>query len=331
MRFVLIGIMLAVVTHVRAQKPKPPSSAEIRESKVYSAIADMAVRRDDLLQKFAVVMHGEAAVLGMARGPIVRPAVNVRLVDRTLKYDMSAGYTVITDQGPHFEVGCSVIQIGTKHKAIVHNPVVQPVLVKPPDTKLSRWRMKYPVAGGADPFDDYLFGAHGFDSPTHGAIEQAILGGYKLVKTETGLGGILISHWTWNPNKMLDWKITMEFDAAYEFMPTKVDVQNKAFKNDFQHTRIKWRKHGKTLLPYRIEIAYGDMTKEKESTECTYRCYWLVGDEVPDDLFKEENPLPMLLDHFNIKHSTRVNGEVIPYTHELPKDLYEDEKNRNRK
>lgn len=184
----LLHCVLLVAPCLADDKPKPPTQAEIREAKVYEAIAEMVVRRDDLLQKFAVVMHGEGASLGMDAGPIVRPAVNVRLVDRSKKFDMRSGYTVITDEGSHYEVGNSTIQIGTTHKAIDHNPLVQPVLVKPPGVKLSDWRKKHPVSGGADPFDDYLFGASAFFGSHNRAIEQAILGGYKLAKTESGTG-----------------------------------------------------------------------------------------------------------------------------------------------
>ncbi len=84
----LLHCVLLVAPCLADDKPKPPTQAEIREAKVYEAIAEMVVRRDDLLQKFAVVMHGEGASLGMDAGPIVRPAVNVRLVDRSKKFDM---------------------------------------------------------------------------------------------------------------------------------------------------------------------------------------------------------------------------------------------------
>ena len=64
------------------------AAAEIREAKVYETLGEMVVRRDDLLTKFAVVMHGEIVVVGFNRGPIVRPAVNVRIVDRSRSFDM---------------------------------------------------------------------------------------------------------------------------------------------------------------------------------------------------------------------------------------------------
>ncbi|MCG8652642.1 MAG: hypothetical protein MI861_22575, partial [Pirellulales bacterium] len=188
------------------------------------------------------------------------------------------------------------------------------------------WHREHPVRGGLDPYDDYLFGAQSFSSVGKGAIEEAILGRYELVNTELGLGGKLISHWEWNPNQAVKWQIRMEFDPAYEMMPVRVQVKNLLWENDFQDTRITWKKSGKTLLPYRFELAFGSRSNRIDLTECTFRCYWLVGDEIPDKFFEADNPLVPLLDHFEIPHSRRVGKEVIPVQHEYPEDLFKTEK-----
>ena len=323
MRFFLS--LLLVAPCLADDAPRPPTDAEIRESKVFDAIGEMTVRRDELLKKFAVVMHGESVATRKDKELCVLPLVNARISDKSREFDLRAFYQVIKDQGPHFEGGSVTIQIGQEHKAIDFNPFVSPVLVKPKGTKLSAWQLKHPSCGGADPYDDYLSGATMYFCVNPGAIENGILRRYKLVKTETGLGGKLISHWTMKVNEQVDWKIRMEFDPAYEMMPVRVQVENQAIKHDFQDTRITWRKHGKTLLPHRIEYAHGSMGNKEDTSACTFRCYWLVGDEVPDEVFESDNHLGTLLDHFEIDHTRRVDGDVVPFQHQFPKDLFEDE------
>ena len=305
--------------------PRPPTAAELRDAKVYETIGEFVVRRDKLLEKFAVVMHGEVVGLGRDVGPRIFPRVSVRIVDRSRSFDLRAGYAVhLNDRSP-FEAGDVMIQVGTKQKAIEFNPFVDPVVVKPAGMKLSAWQGRYSVAGGADPYDDYLTGATTFYCVNHGAIENVVLADYKLVRTETGLANKLISHWTYNPIKIIDWRVTMEFDPAYEMMPTRVHIKNLAIENDFQDTRITWRKHKNTLLPYRVELANGNMTNPNATGQATYRCYWLVGDEVPDKVFESDDHLGTLLDIFEIPRTRKIDDQVVPLQHEYPKDLFEDE------
>ncbi|MCG8649103.1 MAG: hypothetical protein MI861_04685, partial [Pirellulales bacterium] len=176
-----------------------PSDADAREAKIYDTIGEIVVRRDQMLQKFAVVMHGEHVRIGSKRdpNPIIGPVINARLTDRSKDFDMKSGYGM-SPENPDYESGTTTIQIGTTHKAIDHNPFLQPILIKPPGTRPSDWKKAHPVTGGADPYDDYLFGAMSFISDdNYGAIEEAILGKYELTKTEVGVGNKLIGHFTW--------------------------------------------------------------------------------------------------------------------------------------
>ena len=55
------------------------------------------------------------------------------------------------------------------------------------------------------------------------------------------------------------------------------------------------------------------------------RCYWLIGDQVPDEFFIAEDHLATIADHLKIPHSQMVLGEVVRTVQILPKDLYEDD------
>jgi hypothetical protein len=84
------------------------------------------------------------------------------------------------------------------------------------------------------------------------------------------------------------------------------------------------------LLPFRIESSWSDLNDNGETDKYTCRCYWLVGDEVPDAIFTANDHLAALLDHFKITHTrlgegNPVNGKVRdPEPHVLPEDLYTD-------
>ncbi|MCG8651834.1 MAG: hypothetical protein MI861_18490, partial [Pirellulales bacterium] len=98
---------------------------EIRESKVYETIGEMVVRRDELLKKFAVVMHGESLTIRGEANVNSVPAINARMTDRSRGFDLRSGYLVLVDFGPQaFESGRSTIQVGKVHKVVEHNPLV---------------------------------------------------------------------------------------------------------------------------------------------------------------------------------------------------------------
>ncbi|MEM6470211.1 MAG: hypothetical protein AAF802_11700 [Planctomycetota bacterium] len=54
----------------------------------------------------------------------------------------------------------------------------------------------------------------------------------------------------------------------------------------------------------------------------TSRFYWLVGDELKDEILKAKHPGAALLDHFKIKRSRWENNNRILAEYELPEDLY---------
>ena len=116
----------------------------------------------------------------------------------------------------------------------------------------------------------------------------------------------------------------MVFDPAAEMMLVRERTDNLIPRHStFGELRITWRRHEKTLLPYRIETASSDINDKNIITEYVFRCYWLVGDEVPDEIFTSKDHLAALIDHFKITRSRLVNGKRVYSEHELPSDLHD--------
>lgn len=293
-----------------------------RETRVYKALADIVSNRDELLKKFAVVVHGEAVAFRGEERLTATPVINARIVDRRRSFDLRAGYLVVTDAGPQFEAGRLTLRQKDQHRAIANNPVLDSLVTKPKDMSLSQWHREHPVMGGADPFDDCFAGASSFSAVNYQAIENGVLGRFKLTGTEEAVGRRLMTHWEFKHGNIVDWKVRIEFDASLDMMPVRVQIKNHALENDFQDTRIHWRKHDDLLLPHRIELAYGSMSSKTDVSECTLRCFWLVGDEVTDEMFSGDRSLTALLDHFKVPRSRLENGKTVPLVHKYPDDLY---------
>ena len=181
MRFLVCLLTLMCPWCCVAQEPKAPSAAEIREAKVYETIGEMISRRDELMKKFAVVLHGEHCRVGDG-DPLVGPHVYARVVDQSRSFDLKANYGAKTGQS---ESGSEVVRIGKEYKSrnymFTHD--YEP---KPPAVKLSGW-LEENSAAGHDPYDDYLLGASGIlFGANFQSMERTILGRYKLDKTEQG-------------------------------------------------------------------------------------------------------------------------------------------------
>lgn len=283
--FIVLCSFLLMSTVAKADEPM--SAAEKRESRVYEAIADMAVRRDDLLRKFAVVLYGEGTVFGMKDGPHSQPVYFIRVVDHKRDFDLKAHFTV----QDHRESGSELVRIGKKYKGR-RGLFVFPYEPKPKDLEISKWREKYdPI--GHDPYDDYLIGVYALESEqTYRQIEKMVLRRYQLEKAVRGINDIFMTTWTSNPNKLLDLTVDIHFHPAFEMMPTRLSVANSALKNHFEEMRIRWGKVGSKakLLPTVIEVSRGDLSRPNVQDEYTLKCKWLVGDEIPDDLYDYIDP-----------------------------------------
>ena len=311
-----------------AQEAKPPSAAEIREAKVYETIGEMISRRDELMKKFAVVLHGEHCRVGDG-DPAVGPVVYARVVDQSRSFDLEARYEAIAGQS---ESGSEVVRIGKEYKSRNYM-FTHEYTPKPPDAKLSAW-LEENSAAGHDPYDDYFFAASGIDfRGDFQAMERSILGRYTLDKTVLGTEGKLVSYWSNNSNKYTDIRLRIVFAPSAEMMVVRNRLDNISPGLEmFQELRITWKRHGKTLLPYRIETARSSVNDKNIITEYVFRCYWLVGDEVPDEIFTSKDHLAALIDHFKITRSRLVNGKRVYTEHKLPSDLHDyDDKKKKKK
>ncbi len=316
-----VSFSLLLRGDVHAEEPKPPTEEEIRQAEVYKALGDMIKRRDTLLKKFAVVMHGEVVMTGTTKSPVITfPYLQCRVVDQSRAFDLRASFSI---DDYNAESGFEVVKIGTQYKSR-HYMFRQRYTAKPDDIKLKSW-LEQNQAAGLDPFDDYLTGIGSMrDANNVPLIENVVLKKYELLRTERGVGGRLISHWRFNANKYMDLSIRMEFDSTMEMMPISVSRVNSLNKKYFEEMRYEWERHGSTLVPKRISFANSDASDNNVVEEYSFRCYWLIGDEVPDAIFTSEDHLAALLDHFKITHTQMVLGEPFNEPHVLPADLYGD-------
>jgi len=308
-----------------SEDKKPPTDEELREAQVYEAIGEMIKRRDSLLKKFAVVLHGEVTVTGSVEQPVsISPCVQCRVVDRSRSFDLKAHYSVFQSR---FESGNEVVKIGDQYKSR-DDLFIGPYVTKPKDEKLSDW-LDHNTAEGFDPYDDYLTGIGSIQNANLSPlIEGIVLKKYELTGTERGAGGRLISNWKFNANKNGTLDIRMEFDSSKEMMPVRVSRTNSLLKDYYEEIRFEWGRHMNTLVPTRISFASPDVNRAEKVSEVTFKCYWLIGDEVPDAIFTSEDHLAALLDHFGIVHSRMILGEEFNEVHVLPVDLYDDSKKK---
>jgi hypothetical protein len=296
-------------------------AVKTNEEKVYDALAEMIVRRDKLMDKFATVFHGESTNIGAPENPITsRPIVLARVVDRSRDFDLRADYVVIDDD---FESGTELLRVKGKYKAKSdENLLKRPHFLRPKNQELAIWLKEFPVSG-VDPYDDYLIGASAFSfAHNPGLIEQIALERWNLVGVEEGPGGVLTSKWE-DDFAGTKFRIRVDFSPAVEMMPVRVSIEGSPPKGFFMETRIEWHRRGVSLSPYRISLSSNSVSHINEVRERHFRCYWLIGDKVPDKIFKAEDHLAALLDEFKITHTQVVNGEVIHVPHELPEDLYD--------
>ena len=321
--WLLLFLHAAFVVADEPPKPKPPTEEELREAEVYDAIAEMIKRRDQLLRKFAVVLSGEVTTFG-ENGPSVKPLVLARVTDERRSFDLKSEFVILEGQ---FASGSETLRIGTKYKCRdFRAPFVKPYVEKPPEINLKEWLEVNTLGAGVDPFDDYAIGAGTFiHGGTYRQIEEQVLKSYKLVSAERGVGGKLIANWTANFGKLKNSKIVWEFDPAVDMMLVRNHADSIDQPDWFKENRIEWKRHGKSFVPNRIQVAYQWSPSHPERlTEYAFKCYWLIGDEVPDVIYESDDPLAALMDHWKIPHAHVINGEAVHVFHQVPKDLYQD-------
>lgn len=307
-----------------ADEPKKATTAEeIREAKLFDAIGEMAVRRDELLKKFAVVMWGEYVSTGNTTEPVYTSTQTyARVVDRKRKFDLRAHFT----DRQHYCDGYETVEWDGLYKARDNRQLLRHgYLIKPPEQKLSEWRQEFRAAG-CDPYDDWVAGLGGLLIPGSGSgVEKILLRNCELVRTEDSVGGVLRSFWKLNPSKDIDFSIQIDFSGAYEMMPVHYKLVANDMKDYWEKISIDWRPHGKYLLPHRIKYAGNNLPPQSHKIyEYTLRCFWAVGDEVPEAVFASEDHLATLLEHFELADVIIEKDKTVYLPRELPEDLFQD-------
>ncbi|TWT50687.1 hypothetical protein Pla22_34300 [Rubripirellula amarantea] len=317
-----VGLLPIAMRHSVGQAP---NSAEIREAKLFETIGEIIDRRDEMLKRFAVVLQGESTSIRPGSPPRVMPHFFCRVTDSTRQFDLYANFVVHPDGLEH---GAETVRIDKVWKGRHAGSLfVRPYDVKPKGKGPSSWSEQYSMSDGFEPYDDFLLGANAMqlrDAP--GAIEKVYLKQVSVKKTEESTGGRLLAHWDFVFSPTYTLHQTVQFDPAYEMMPVRSSVRVDGKPNDFQEMRIHWSKHGKHLLPHKIETASGDIDDNVTSTEGTFKCHWAMGDEVPDAIYESEDHLAALFDHFKLPHAALVNRDVIHPEYDAPLDLYKDTK-----
>ncbi len=319
------------IAFVSAQSPAdnedPPNlqtDPEARKEKIDEILADMTVRRDRLLKRFAVVLHGEYVTLGSRANPLlIHPIVMARVVDQKRDFDLKAMYLVFPDLA---EVGDEIVKIKDKTKyrdtaTLLHGPYeIPPEGMNKTERRDFFWNRH---AWAHDPYDDYILGPYGLEGrDNYLGIEQAMRE-FRLIRSDLGPGGSIISHWAYMPNKSANFRYRIDFSPADQWMPVRFSGKDLLYTWNFLEARYHWKKSGDVLLPDRIHMSMGSLSNKDEVNEAVFRCQWLIGDEVPDEIFTAEDHLAVLLDHLEIPHSRLVNGDVVRAPHPLPDDLYE--------
>jgi len=313
----------ALTPFALGQETKPPTDAEIRESKVFDAIGEMIERRDKLLKQFAVVLHGEIIITGHDDLPIKNvPMVLARAVSAKRKFDLRAKFEV---QSSKEEIGREVVREGDRYKGRTHTLLCGPYQEKPQGKRLSTWLENGTDAGGLDPFDDYVGGAASvYNSFGKNALEAFVRRDEKLVRTERGLGDHLISHWQ-REGEQLSTKTAIAFDPSQEMMPVKLEGSIDGMPHYFEEVNLTWTRYKNTLVPAKISVSMGEISDPNATYAFTFKCHWLIGDDVPNEIFTAKDHLAALLDQFDIPHSYVEGGQVIRVQQEPPADLYKTE------
>jgi hypothetical protein len=185
---------------------------------------------------------------------------------------------------------------------------------------------------GVPPIDSYLVPecTHGSVKPARRNLENIVLREYQLVSSKPAVSGIMETDWSWKTRWGDTYDIKIHFSAADDMLPVRMQARNTSGKR-FYASRIDWRRHKDQLLPYRVRFATEvDHAELSHMEDLTYRCFWLVGEDVPDDFFESENQILAVLDHFEIPHSTVVGDELFRCEMSLPDDLFEDASDRPR-
>ena len=107
-----------------------------------------------------------------------------------------------------------------------------------------------------------------------------------------------------NPNNAAFWVTT--FDPAIEYMPTRGEISSEDDDNVLHAITLTWEKVSGQLLPVSLAYEYGIANRNRTIVTPyakRFKLYWLIGDQIPEQVFSGPDHLLPLLDHFQLPHS----------------------------
>ena len=177
-----------------------------------------------------------------------------------------------------------------------------------------------------DPFSDFLLasgGLHASVDEGYGSKLESLLFHLELKEISRGLGGTISGVWTYDGSPVRRTEVKMTFDPKYDLRPT--ETQTRFIYDDYElsaRTSIRWKKYKEYWLPvWWTGTESMNPSDRTETIEATFKVYWLVGDEVPDEYFEAEDPFQWVLDRFKIPDDRVVDGRRVPEQYAPDADL----------
>lgn len=296
--------LLITMTILFMQWTAPKAFGEEAKAKVDAAdlvlqgIADFTLLRDDVVQRYVLMVTGETQQLydeTANRAPLtIKRVYKLLAIDKKSSFRyMASGYM----RGPEnsyrqfdYQRWVEIYQCGLELRG--RNSSVSPAgyKVKEKDQSTKEFIEKNGLEWlQFEPFDDLVLHpmllVHPMDN--HGWTEQVFLQDSKLLSAETIAQDDILSKWRW---KLHNWEFEIELTQAkaFEYMPVHVKYTSKIEGKPklFGETEIKWKKHvgSGRLLPHVIKAAVGAPYGNSE-VHHHWVLDWRLGSQIPADFF----------------------------------------------
>ena len=324
-----------------------PARGENAEDRVYEGLADLAVIRDDVLKRYALMVRGESQRVYLKPG-VARPLQINRI------YKLQAGWKRKDLQyrahgkvmGPEssnrefeFQYWTEFFRCDGDIKGRRGTASPRGYIRKEPRETLKEFLEKHRLSAVEwDPFDDLVLHPLFLENPVEqfGWIEQVFFRESELLSAVEITQGDIRSTWRWK-HKNLDFEIELTQSKSHDYLPTivKYKPKMKDMPGLWGNTEIRWKRHSelKRELPHVIEAAFGGPFGTDER-HYHWVMDWKVGDQLSDAFFDCDSVdfRTHFSDLFDFRFDTHgaTGGLAIGTAWETPKELSEDTKNLER-
>ena len=320
-RFAIWSTVMSVAMSATAVGQQQPTPKQKQDAKVWEAIGDLVVKRDDM-HRYLMVGQGEVV---QHTGVEVFGSVVVKLADRKRGYDLTACVTY--PPGRRELLGCYIYdgdQEYTFRNLQQTKPTTRPTVE---ELKTKPWLANFEdfkkfKAPGSLPYDAAICGTFmSRNRPNPQFLETYVLNQYRLVETEASIGGRFIAKFEWESPVKLLFKYDVEFSSAHDMLPVRVDGTGTSERGKFTtNARYEWKRGNRQFLLFRGRWAQeqdlsskdrsGRTRRTKFAEEMAYVYEWFLDDQVPEELFDASNPVAAVLERFNIPYSGADNTPV---------------------